>query len=186
MVWQNANRYNLENNLPQEYTTIKQRRDFYAWYSSETSKKGHHVLWPVMAHFINKKLRLIKAFPFSIVISKDIKQYATNGSEDVFNECFIKLNTLLKTNRPLTTIEAQNWDENILHIEQFQWIEAIYKTMPEKSLKTIERMAKRKFLYALVVPKAIKFKGDITSAEVRYKYALNTLKPYCKAEYALD
>lgn len=185
IVWQKANVYNLSNNLPQEYETIKQRRDFYLWYSAEIAKKGHYVTWPTMAYYINKKLNLTNTFPFSLFVSKNIKQYAINGSEDVFNNCFVNLYALFKNKKPLTKIETQNWDEHILYMEQYKWLESIYKNMPERTLNTIERMAKRKCLYALVVPKEIKFKGDISKAESRYNYALNTLKVYCKKKYNL-
>lgn len=185
IVWQQANIYNLSNNLPQEYVTIKQRRDFYAWYSVEIKKKEHHVSWPIMAYYINKKLNLTRAFPFSLFVSKEIKQYAIHGSENVFNKCFTILDDLYKTSKPLTKIEAQNWDEHILYTEQYKWLQSIYKNMPERTLKTIERMAKRKCLYALVVPKEIKFIGDISKAEARYNYAINILKVYCKKKYNL-
>ena len=57
-IWQNANSYNLNNNLPKEYETIEQRKAFYAWYSLEIQKKGHQVIWPKMAFFISKKMNL--------------------------------------------------------------------------------------------------------------------------------
>ena len=55
--------------------------------------------------------------------------------------------------------------------------------MDEKSLKKIKRIAKGAFLYALVVPKAIRFKGNLSKAEARYNYAFNRLRVYCKNRY---
>ena len=52
--------------------------------------------------------------------------------------------------------------------------------MDKSTVKKIERMAKGKFLYGLVVPNAIRFEGDISKAEDRFQYAMNTLRVYCK------
>ncbi|OBX21250.1 hypothetical protein BAA08_13460 [Bizionia sp. APA-3] len=49
-VWQQANTFNLENQLPSEYSTIRQQRDFYEWYYTAISEKEHDVVWPKMAH----------------------------------------------------------------------------------------------------------------------------------------
>ena len=185
-VWQNANRYNLKNNLPEDYTTIKQRRDFYAWYYFEITNAGHQVVWPSMAHFITSKLRLLCAFPLSIFTSKDVKEYALKGSEDVFNQSFIRLNNLLQNPKILTDTKAKKWDEIVVHLEQFVWLEAIYKYMPDSSLKTIESMAKGKFLYSIAVPKDVKFVGSIKSAMDRYEYAINILKPYCETQHEIN
>ncbi|MEP1487722.1 MAG: hypothetical protein ABJK28_04785 [Algibacter sp.] len=55
--------------------------------------------------------------------------------------------------------------------------------MSPKSLKTLERIAKRKFLYAFVMPKAVQFQGDLSNPEVRFNYAIKTLKSYCEKAY---
>lgn len=177
-VWQKANLYNLKNNLPFEYQTIKQRSDFYHWYIQEIKTKGHEVLWPEMSHFISRKLALTKVFPYCLFVSKEVKEYAYLGSADVFNSCFDILNKLLLEDSKLVLEEALAWDKTILYEEQYRWLVPIYQTIDDGALVTIERMAKGMGFYSLMVPKRIRFKGDITKEEERYHYALNVLRPY--------
>jgi hypothetical protein len=181
VVWQNANAYNLTNNIPQGYSTIRQRRDFYTWYTIQIKAKGHEVVWPSMAYYISLKLRLIDTFPHLLLTSKKLKVYANEGSEFVFNEAFEALNTLFVSDKILIREEAFNGDKVMLSKEQFEWIERIYKTMDSRSIYKIGCMAKGKFIYSLIVPKAIRFNGDISKADDRYSFALNILRVYCKA-----
>jgi hypothetical protein len=181
LIWQHANVYNLTNDRPQEYETIKQYRDFYAWINYEFKVKGHHVVWQKMAYFISCKLRLLETFPHCIFTSGQVKRYADRGSEEVFSNAFGGLRTLFDSDKILKNNEALQWDEMMLHDEQFIWVERIYKKIDNKSLKQIRNMASGKFLYAFAVPKALKFESDISNPEERYRYALNILRPYCIA-----
>jgi hypothetical protein len=97
----------------------------------------------------------------------------------VFNELF----KILNSEKIFKTDDALIWDKEILEKEQYHWIDSIYKTMDAKSLKTLNNIANRKFLYGLVVPKAIKFNGNLNNPEARYKYAVEILRPYCKNAY---
>ncbi|MFD2823970.1 Insecticidal toxin complex protein [Lacinutrix iliipiscaria] len=183
IVWQKANAYNLNHHHPEEYITIKQRRDFYAWFYTHLNLKGYEVIWPKMAHFISNKLRLIKAFPYNIFTNKSIKNYAYQGSETVFNQAFNELRLLYNSKDVIKGEIAQHWDEYMLYKEQYEWLEQIYQSIDSKSLKTIERMAKGKGFYGLMVDKSIRFKGDISNPEARYKYAIQSLRDYCKNTY---
>ncbi|MCF7560269.1 Insecticidal toxin complex protein [Sabulilitoribacter multivorans] len=183
VIWQQANIYNLKNNLFDEYNNVVQRRDFYQWLYTSLETKGHEVVWVKMAHFISKKLHLIEVFPYSLLLRKRIKEYAKLGSEVVFKNAFIELQQLYVSDTILKREEAIEWDKNVLKKEQYIWIDSIYKTIDTKSLKTLEHIAKRKFLYGLVVPKAIEFKGELSNPETRYNYALEVLKPYCENRY---
>ncbi|MFC4721047.1 Insecticidal toxin complex protein [Geojedonia litorea] len=180
LIWNNANKFNLLNNKPKEYLSIKQRRDFYLWLHNELEKKGHDVVWPYMAYFISHKLRLVNNVPYRWFSSKAIKRYTDMGSEEVFNSAFIKLQEIYNSENLLRKNEAYSWDEKMLHDEQFIWVERVYEIMDDKSLKQIGRMAKGHFLYSIVVPKPIRFQGDISNAQERYSYALHTLRTYCK------
>ncbi|MGY0392904.1 Insecticidal toxin complex protein [Bizionia sp. KMM 8389] len=182
-TWILANQYNLENQNPTAYRTIAERRDFYAWYALEITEKGHPVVWPKMAHYISIKLRLTQAFPFTIFIKKHIQAYAYQGSEMVFNQVFPKLKNLYVRQNPLTEEEALLWDKTVLYSEQYEWLEGIYETMSEENLKTIGKMAKGKGVYGLIVPKSIEFKGAISDKNIRYQYALTTLREFCKNKY---
>lgn len=183
LTWQKANVFNLENNLSQEYKNISQRRDFYKWFFNELNKKGHEVIWVKMAHFISKKMHLIEVFPYAIFLKKDIKTYSKQGSETVFNNVFEELQRLYNSKSILKAEKALEWDKAILKKEQHEWIDRIYKAMDVKDLKTLERIAKGTFLYGLFVPRAIRFKGDLSKAEIRYDYAIEVLKPYCENRY---
>ena len=55
--------------------------------------------------------------------------------------------------------------------------------MNSKDLKILDRIAKGKFLYSLLVPKEIRFEGSLSNSETRYNYAINKLRPYCKKAY---
>ncbi|WP_303317478.1 Insecticidal toxin complex protein [Flavivirga abyssicola] len=183
LVWQHANIYNLSHNLPEEYVNIKQRRDFYKWLFNELEKKKDEVIWVKMAHFISKKMHLMEVFPYTIFSKKAIKAYARQGSETVFNNAFVELQKLYVSKSILKTEQALDWDKTILKKEQYEWIDNIYKSMDTKSLKTLERIAKGKFLYGLLLPKAIRFKGNLSKAKTRYNYAIEVLKPYCENRY---
>ncbi|MFD2727460.1 Insecticidal toxin complex protein [Hyunsoonleella rubra] len=183
--WQNANRHNLAHNLSNEYQTMAQRRDFYQWLYLELDKKGHDLAWISMAHFISKKMHLMEVFPFAIFVRKKIKDHARQGSEAVFMEAFGEFHKLFISDRIYKVEDALQKDKEILKKEQFVWIEGIYKNMDSKSLKTLSRIAKGKGLYGLLVPKPIRFQGDLSKAQSRYNYAVETLRPYCVARYKI-
>jgi len=183
IVWQKANLYNLNNNLPEEYTRIVERRDFYKWIYKELYKQGNEIVWASMSYFISKKLHLMESFPYSIGFSKKTLEYVHEGSTVVFNNAFKELNGIYNLNVSLVNNRALEWDEAILYKEQYEWIDGIYEKMNARSLKTVERIAKGKFPFGLIVPKRIRFKGDISNAEVRYHYAMNVLRAYCKERY---
>ncbi|WP_452227113.1 Insecticidal toxin complex protein [Lacinutrix cladophorae] len=183
IVWQHANSFNLQNNFPEEYQTIQQRRDFYRWYYSKIENLGHEVVWPKMAYFISNKLRLTKMFPYTIFTKKSIKIYSYQGSETVFNSAFLDMKALFISDEILKGKKALLWDQAILYKEQHKWIAPIYQSMDANSLKTIERMAKGKGFYSLLLAKEIRFEGDITLASERYNYGLDILRDYCKKHY---
>jgi len=179
LVWQHSNAFNLSNDRPQEYQTINQRRDFYVWIINEFHEKGHEVNWPYMANYISRKLRLLETFPHCIFTSKHFKNYILQGSEVVFVNAFSRLRALYISDQVLNGNEGLLWDENMLHDEQYKWVQSIYLEFDTKDLKKIKRIVGGKFIYALVVPKPIRFEGDLSNPEVRYRYALNIFRPYC-------
>lgn len=183
LKWEQANAYNLEHGLFGEYTSIQQRTDFYQWLYEALDKKGHEVVWPKMAHFISNKLRLVKGFPYRIFMKGSIKKYAYLGSEAAFNGAFETLGALYYSKVIFKGENALDWDKQLLYKEQHIWLENIYKKVDASTLKTIERMAKGKGFYALIVPREIRFQGDISLEEKRYEYALHTLRDYCKEHY---
>lgn len=183
LTWQQANLFNLENGLANEYQTISQRRDFYLWYYKTIEAKGHTIVWPKMAYYISSKLRLIKALPYRLFIRKQIKNHALAGSEIAFKNSFSALKNILFSATIVQQNEALQWDKELLYQEQHKWIEAVYQNMDAKSLHSISRMAKGEGFYQLMVAKQIRFNGDIKDATDRYNYAVNVLREYCKNTY---
>lgn len=181
--WQKANTYNLINNRPFEYKTVKQRRDFYVWYNAIMESRGCPVVWPKMAHFISLKLQLIYTFPFCVFTTKKIKTFAFQGSETVFVKAFEALRNLYEDHSVLNKIAALKWDESMVYKEQYKWLVEIYENMDQSSLNTVERIAKGQGFYKLLVPKEIRFKSDISQSQNRYQYALDVLRVYCETHY---
>jgi hypothetical protein len=179
LIWQQANRFNLTNNKPKEYQSIKERRDFYIWINHEFNIAGHEVNWQKMAYYVSSKMRLLETFPHCILTPEKVKLYAHEGSEVVFDNAFEKLGALYNSDKILIGEEAIKWDEMMLHLEQFIWVESIYKNIDVRSFKQIRRMTMGKFWYALAVPKKLRFKTDISNPEDRYQYGFNILRPYC-------
>lgn len=183
ITWQQANSFNLKNNLFLEYQTIKQRRDFYKWYAISVEEKGHKVVWPRMAHFISTKLNLATSFPYKLFLKKEVLVSSKKGSEKVFNSAFKSMYNLYVMPTALSVVESLVWDKTILYNEQYLWIESIYTEMSTKTFKRIERIAKGKSFFALVVPKKIRFKGDLLKPIDRYTYAMQTLRKHCENSY---
>lgn len=125
-------------------------------------------------------MRLLETFPCALFIHKKIVIYANKGSQAVFNNAFKELKELFNSKYVLKEDSAIQWDQKMSYKEQYIWLDSLYKTIDSKSLKTIEHMAKGKFLYGLAVPKAIRFKGDISNPKDRYNYAIGSLRDYCK------
>ncbi|NNC50087.1 MAG: Insecticidal toxin complex protein [Flaviramulus sp.] len=167
-TWKNANVFNLINKLPQEYTNIVQRRDFYKWMYVALELREHEVIWVKMAHFISKKMHLIEVFPYSIFTKKLIKTYVFQGSEIVFNGAFIELKRIYHSQSIIKNEKALEWDKAMLRQEQFLWIQPIYNQMDSKNSTIIRHILQRKFPYCLVVPKSIQFREDISKPEGRY------------------
>ncbi|MDO6854362.1 Insecticidal toxin complex protein [Cellulophaga lytica] len=183
VTWQQANSFNLKNNSFLEYQTIKQRRDFYKWYALSIEKKGHKVVWPRMAHFISAKLNLATHYPYKMFLKNDVIDAAKIGSEKVFNSAFLSMYNLYSNTTVLNEKESLAWDKAILYKEQHIWVKEVYDTLNEKTLKRLAHIAKGKFVYAVVVPKKLRFKGCLASAQERYTYAMQTLRKHCENSY---
>jgi len=125
----------------------------------------------------------MQVLPYSMFSNKKIKHYASQGSHIVFDNAFTELRKLFYSSKAMAADEALVWDRLILKEEQYHWVENIYKTIDVKSLKKLERIAKGKFLYGLLMPKQVKFKGNLFNAQTRYNYALEVLRPYCEKAY---
>lgn len=180
LTWQHANLHNLKNNLPQEYKTFTQRRDFYKWIDSEINLKGHKVLWFKMAYFISDMLHKMEIFPFCMLTNKKILSHAHSCSESIFNLAFSDMKKLYELKVVLDEIDALQWDKEMLDKEQYLWVDKAVADMDPNTIKKIEHILQGKFLYSLLVPKEIRFCENLSNNAMRYQYALQTLRPFCK------
>lgn len=180
LTWQQANLYNLKNNLPQEYKTFTQRRDFYKWIDSEMKLKGHKVLWFKMAYFISEMLHKMEIFPFYILTNKKILSHAHSCSESIFNLAFMDMKKLYELDAVLDENGALQWDKEMLDKEQYLWVDKAVADMDPDTIKKIEHILQGKFLYSLLVPKEIRFYENLSNNAMRYHYALQFLRPFCK------
>ncbi|WP_066224908.1 hypothetical protein [Formosa haliotis] len=179
-VWKKANFFNLKQENYNAYTTVIQRLYFYKWIQVELDKNSHEIEWVHMAIFISDKLRLIGQFPFKYFLHKNTITYTNLGSAVVFEHAFPELKELLFSSEPLRGEPARTWDVNMLHKEQYIWVESVYQHMDEKSLKQISNIAKGNGVYGLFVEDALEFSGDLKDPDARYAYAINILLPYCR------
>jgi hypothetical protein len=169
--------------LTQEYISTVQRRDFYKWIISELKDKGDKITWFKMAYFITSKLHLMEIFPFNIFINNTILGYAHQCCASIFKHVFVETKKLYKSDVILNEKEALEWDMEILYKEQYLWVNDVIKAIDYHTLKKIEHILQGKFLYGLLVPKAIRFHESLSNKEIRYKYAVHILRPYCKNKF---
>ncbi|WP_159023012.1 Insecticidal toxin complex protein [Formosa sp. L2A11] len=179
-VWQNANRFNLMQMHPENYTSVVQRLGFYMWFQKKIEQKGDEVYWVKMAAFISEKLSRIYTFPYKYIVKKSTIHSANYGSEIVFNNAFPYLRTLFLASEPLKNTAAETWDLKMLHLEQYDWVASVYEKIDAKNLKQISQIARGKGVYRLFVPKELAFTTDLKNPNHRYYYAVNVLLPYCK------
>jgi hypothetical protein len=52
--------------------------------------------------------------------------------------------------------------------------------LSDKAIKKLQKMAEGKGIYRLVIPKELRFNGDLKNCEARYNYSINTLVEYYK------
>ena len=184
-IWKEANYYNLSNNLPLEYTTINQHKDFYYWYQQEISIKRHEVVWPSIAVFVSSKLGLMEKFPINVLTNSKIINYSKKGSSIIFNNVFRELFMLLNQKHIIKGEEALKWDAELLYKEQVELLQSMYETIDKESLKKLEHLVQRKGLNALFISKKLKYEDDISNPIQRYNYALQKLRPYCQERYLI-
>ena len=181
ITWQNANAYNLSHLNSEAYTNVGQRLGFYRWIEQELKQKGNEIHWVIMAGFISDKLSKIGVFPYKYFVKKSTIYYTNIGSEVVFKNALPYLKNVLGADEVLKGEAAETWDLEMLHREQYEWVESVYSIMDAKSLEQISEISKGNGIYGLFVPNELEFTGDLKNAEDRYLYAVNVLLPYCKS-----
>jgi hypothetical protein len=182
-VWKSANIFNLLNEqASSKYTNIHQIRDFYIWFDEVRKEQNHEVNWVGIAAIAAGNLaKLDNSFVKIFVTNdKEIQTFAEQGSRKVFDFAIPELKKIYFLEQLLTGEEARNWDYKYGRIEQCDILSGIYNKLSDKAIKKLQKMAEGKGIYSLVIPKELKFKGDLKNCEARYNYSINTLLEYYK------
>ncbi|MDP3313211.1 hypothetical protein [Lutibacter sp.] len=179
-IWNRANQFNLsQENGFLKYSTVSQIRDFYVWFDNERLKQGHDIKWIGIAaiaidQFSKLENRFIQIF---IVRNKELILFGQKGSLSVFEATFPFLRNVYFSPSKITGIEAVRWDEAQGTNEQCVVLDPLYNNLSDKAFYKLERMANRKGIYCLGVPKKFKFEGDLKDCQTRIDFGLNKLLP---------
>ena len=176
-IWKKANQYNLSNGNTAAYTTIKQRRDFYKWFDEWRLEKGHEIEWVgvaaiVAGQFANTENWFVQKI---IIRNQDIIDFAANGNQTILNDATSFISKVYFSDTLLINEVAEVWDSTYGYREQCLIIQPFYEKQDTKAVSKLRKMAKGKGIFLFVVPKSIRFKGDIESCEDRFKHGKNIL-----------
>lgn len=180
-VWKQANSYNLaqqDGNL--KYKTISQIRDFYLWFDIERKKQGHEIEWIGVAEIAANQLSkldcgFIRTF---IVRNKEVVTFANEGSKEVFKFAFPLLNDIYFSITPIKGKAAEHWFIEYGKKEQCQILNPVYNKLSAKALHRLERMAKGKGLFALGIPRELKYVGNINDCQSRFEHGAYRIRSY--------
>ncbi len=180
-VWKQANSYNFtqeSGNL--KYKTISQIRDFYLWFDIERKKQGHEIEWIGIAEIAASQLSkldcgFIRTF---VVRNKEVVAFANEGSKEVFKFAFPLLKDIYFSSEPFIGKSAENWLLDYGRNEQCQILNPIYDKLSPKALHKLERMAKGKGLFALGIPKELRYVGDIKDCQSRFEHGAYKIRTY--------
>ncbi len=180
-IWKQANKYNLSlKNGNNKYKTVNQIRDFYLWFDEEIKNQGYEIKWfgiaPIAANQISKaNLFLIRVF---IIRNNELISFLNNGSKKVFSYAFTEMEEIYFSNEIIKGKDAEKWDAKYGLDEQCIILEPLYNDLSEKSIKKLERMAKRKGIFYFGIPKSLEFEGDIKDCKTRFNHGVNKLQPF--------
>jgi hypothetical protein len=179
-IWQKANEYHLSNLNPAAYTNIEQRRDFYKWFDEWRLEKGHEIEWVgvaaiVAGQFANTENWFVQKF---VIRNQAIIDFAATGNQTILNDVFPELQQVYFSDSLLIKEAAEIWDSTYGYREQCVIIQPFYEKQDKKAVDKLRKMAKGKGIFFFVVPKSIRFKGDITNCEDRFKHGNIVLPKY--------
>ncbi len=184
--WAYANQYNLLSKQgSKKYTSISQKRDFYLWFDKEIKSKHHEIKWIGIAYVAANQLSKadIKFIRFFIVRNDEVVQFLNTGSNKVLEFSFPHLKDVYYSKKIIKGPEAKKWDRKYGLEEQCQVLEPLYKNLSVKAIKKLERMAKGKGPFSIVIPKEIEYEGDLMDCNLRYEHGVNKLFPYYLGTY---
>ena len=179
-VWKNANEYNLlQKNAHKNYRSIREIRDFYLWFDNCRKRRGHEVQWIGIAAMASSQLAKLEVgfYRIFVIRNKEIIQFAQEGSKKVFSETLPKLKEVYFSTKLLVGNQAVNWDKEHCKIEQCDLLNPLYDKLSKKAYNKLNRMAKGKGIYKLVIPMKLTFVGDLKNCNARISYGRKKILP---------
>ncbi len=180
-VWKKANLYNLSlENGNAKYATICQIRDFYIWFDFERERLGHEMDWIGIAAIAAGQLsKLDNGFIRLIFVkNKEVVKFANEGSKKVFEFAFPLLKEVYFSKVVIRGKDAEKWDSVYGMFEQCKVLDPLYKTLSNRALFTLDRMACGKGLFRLGIPKALRYAGNIGDCQARFEHGVTSMIPY--------
>ncbi len=180
-VWRKANLYNLSTKEGYlKYKTISQIRDFYLWFDYEREVQGHEIKSIGIASIVAGQLSKLDCALIRLLFirNKEVVKFANEGSKKVFEFAFPLLKQVYFSNDRIRGKDADKWSLEYGLAEQCIILDPLYKKLSNKSLLKLDRMAKGKGIFKLVVPKDLRYIGKIDDCQDRYKHGLNTVLPF--------
>lgn len=179
--WQAANKYNLQQEDGyRQYENFSQKRDFYKWMDDTRFAKGHEVKWAGNAYIITKQLSYLDNWLVRVLVvhNKPFMKFVRSSNEMILKNIYPDMQHVYERKTPLTGVKACEWDSSIIYKEQCIVLDTFYKKQPEHVLRKFNRMAAGKGIYALVLRKELRMKGDIRDCKTRCAYGLHTMGIY--------
>ena len=185
-TWKAANLFNLttENGF-EKYQSIRQIRDFYSWFDTERILQGRHFKSLGIAAVAAKQLSKVDNgfIRFFIVRNSEVVCFVNDGSQRVFEFNFSGMRQRYFSKEKLSKKKAALWDQNHGIQEQCQVLCPLYESLSEKALCRLDKMAKGKGIFKFGVPKRLRYKGDLSNCEHRFRHgATLLLKEYDKQQ----
>lgn len=179
-VWQAANTFNLQQGQGyNQYTSISQRADFYAWFTGTIEAKGFETNWPGAATIVAQQMSGLDNGALAWWVGDDVVKFGNAGNKAIFNDVFDNLRDLY--NGPVLKGQAAaTWDANTLHHEQFDVVQPIYAAQSSATISTLENMAKGSWLYSLGINPNLRFTGDIMNPQDRYNHGAGKVTDFYK------
>ena len=180
-TWQQANTFNLglESGYL-KYKTARQIRNFYLWFDGERKRKGHEIQWFGVTAIVENEFSKLDAWfvRVFIVSNKEVLQFAHEGSVKAFEYSFPKMRSIYFSKEPLKGKDAEEWDIEHGTGEQCKILEPLYNKLSPRAFRKLDRIAKRKGLFWLGIPKALEYEGKLNDCHARVEYGLKKLIPY--------
>lgn len=180
-TWKLANKFNLKTeNGYLKYKSIGEIRDFYLWFDRQAEQQGHEIHWFGVTAMVEKEFSKLDSWVVRtfIIRNKEVLYFAREGSLRAFEYSFPQMRNIYFSQELIKGKEAQEWDVNHGTGEQCKILEPLYNKLSPEAFRKLDRIARRKGIYSLGIPKAVEYEGKLDDCRARVEYALKKLIPY--------